>query len=105
MSDRGMIKWQPFSAVTPSNKMVNDVLKEKSKVKMPDLSEEQIMEMEKLVVESYTNGENILLTIFHNGYIFKKKSIVSNINTITSKITFCDGSFIYFRQILNIKKR
>lgn len=30
MMDRGMIKWQPFSAVAPSNKMINDVLSKKT---------------------------------------------------------------------------
>lgn len=104
MTDRGIMKWQPFSAVISGSEVVNNVLKEKYKVKMPELSDEQIMEFEKLIIESFTNQENILLLIFRNGLLFKKKSIVSNINATTSKITFCDGSSIYFRQILNVKK-
>lgn len=104
MTNRGMIKWQPFSAVIPGNKIIDNLLKEKYKIKMPELSEEQINEFERLIIESYTNQENILLIIFRNGHLFKKNCIVSNINNITSKITFYDGSFVYFNQIINIKK-
>ena len=40
--DRGMIKWQPFNSVYSSKKMMNSILKEKSKKEMPILSSDEI---------------------------------------------------------------
>ena len=44
-------KWNPFNAVAPGGFMVNEVLKEKNKIDMPVLSEDQKMELEKKNVE------------------------------------------------------
>ena len=41
--ERGIIKWMPFNSVISSKEVVNSILKEKSKIKMPILSEEQII--------------------------------------------------------------
>ena len=43
---RGMIKWQPFSAVAPTTTMVNDVLSKKNVVKMPVLTDDKLLELE-----------------------------------------------------------
>ena len=41
MHDRGMIKWMPFNSVVSSKEIINSILKDKSKISMPILSEEQ----------------------------------------------------------------
>lgn len=43
MHDRGMIKWMPFNSVVSSKEIINSILKNKSKISMPILSEEQKM--------------------------------------------------------------
>ena len=39
MHDRGMIKWMPFNSVVSSKEIINSILKDKSKISMPILSE------------------------------------------------------------------
>lgn len=39
--DRGMIKWMPFNSLMNGRTVVNNLINEKSKVKMPILSEDE----------------------------------------------------------------
>ena len=48
--ERGIIKWMPFNSVISSKEVVNSILKEKSKIKMPILSEEQVINIEKTLI-------------------------------------------------------
>ena len=41
ITNRGMLKWQPFNALVSSGKMINEVLSEKNKIKMPVLSDDK----------------------------------------------------------------
>ena len=46
MSDRGIIKWAPFSSVINGNILLKEIHEEKSRIIKPTLSEEQIQELE-----------------------------------------------------------
>ena len=51
MPNRNAIKWAPFNSVINGNYIMNMIVKEKSRIVKPDLSEEQINEFEKLIRE------------------------------------------------------
>ena len=61
MPNRNAIKWAPFNSVINGNYIMNMIVKEKSRIVKPDLSEEQINEFENLIKESLIN--NSLFTI------------------------------------------
>ena len=102
-SNRGMVKWQPFSAIIPGNYLVNKILSTKNKIKKPELSEEQLKEIENFVLTSYTNQEPFHFYYFNNGKILSKYSFVKEINSISKKILLSDGTFLFFNQIIKIK--
>ena len=52
-------KWNPFNAVAPGGFMVNEVLKEKNKIDMPILSDDQKMELQERIFEAYNNQYTI----------------------------------------------
>ena len=52
-------KWNPFNAVAPGGFMVNEVLKEKNKIDMPILSDDQKMELQERIFEAHNNQEII----------------------------------------------
>lgn len=104
MIDRNVIKWQPFNAVAAGSYMVDEVLKEKNKIKMPELSDEQINELENYIKESYFNEEEITITYFKNGRLYRRNGFIKEINSHIGKITLNDNFNIFFKQILNIKK-
>ena len=59
--DRGMVKWQPFDSLLSSKKVAREIIKEKNKVAMPTLSEDQLLNIEEKVLEAYYNGETVRL--------------------------------------------
>lgn len=104
MHDRGMIKWQPFDSVISSKRMVNQLSEEKNKMKRPELSEEQITTMENLLIESFTNQEEIIIYFYKGGKILHKSGFVTELNSVLNKVLLNDHSFLFFNQIVNIKK-
>ena len=61
MHDRGMIKWAPFDSVTGTKKLCNDILKEKDYIEIPELSNEQLEEIENNILSSYYSKSNIMI--------------------------------------------
>lgn len=102
MSNRGMIKWQPFSAVVPGSFLVKQVMKKKNRVKMPTLSDDQITSIENKILNSYKLQIPVTIKYYKNYTIFLKEGIISKIDTITKKIFINDASTLYFSQIIEI---
>lgn len=100
-NDRGMIKWSPFNSVISGKVMINDVLNKKKKVKKPLLSDEQIIDLEKKIINAYYENSIIYLKYFFNGEI---KDILGNIKKIdfTYKKIYFNDKCIYFNQITEI---
>ena len=101
-TNRGMIKWAPFSAVAPGTYMVNEVLEKKNKVTMPTLSEDQIEEISHRVIESFNNKDVVWIKFFRGGKYYKKQGIIATIDRNTAKITLSDGFVVFFSQIIEI---
>lgn len=102
MMDRGMIKWQPFSAVAPGSTLVNDVLSKKNIVKMPTLSEDQLLSIEKKIFSSFQNQEILEILYFCAGRYYLVKGVVTKIDTNTHKIILNDKKGLFFSQIIRI---
>lgn len=102
MMDRGMIKWQPFSAVAPSNKMINDVLSKKNVVKMPILSEDQLLTIQEKLFSSFQKKEIVTIWYFFAGRYYTIKGLVTQIDTNTHKILLNDKKTLFFSQIIKI---
>ena len=63
-SNRSKAKWAPFNAVVPGDEMIKDVLKKKNVVKMPILSDDQIAEIERSLINNEDFFNSFLF--FHN---------------------------------------
>ena len=99
---RGMIKWQPFSAVVPGNVLVNDIMRKKNIIKMPILTDDKILELEEKILLSFENQDPIKIKLYRNGKLFMKEGIVHNIDKLTKKIMLKDGYSLFFTQIIEI---
>ena len=100
--DRGMIKWQPFDSVVSSKSVVKSLIKEKSKIEKPILSEEEMMEIEEKIIEAYYLQENVTVQIFKDGFLTTLTGKIKKIDHI-SKIVYLNSTRIFFRQIIHIK--
>ena len=85
MTKRECVKWQPFNALIPGSKMVNDVLKEKNKIPMPSLSDDQIADLESHLLEAYYNQNVIKLKFYRNGRYYLKQGRIKKIDKNPSK--------------------
>ena len=93
-------KWNPFNAVASGEYMINDVLNEKNKIKMPVLSEDQKQELQNRMFEVFNNQEIINVKYFCNGRLYIKEGKITNIDQNTHKIVL-NGSFpVFFSQII-----
>lgn len=101
MKDRGIIKWQPFNSVISSQKIMENLRKEKEKVEKPILSDEEIKEIEEKIIEAYYSQELVILKFYKDGYINSLRGKIKKIDQITKMIYFNDTK-IFFKQILSI---
>lgn len=98
--DRGFIKWMPFDSVASTKGILNSANKERIVVKMPKLSEEQIISNENNLLSSYHNKEQIKIIYFKNNTIYKTVNKVLKIDAIKKSITLENNNIIYFSQII-----
>lgn len=99
--DRGMLKWQPFYSVLPESE-IRKTYNTNNIDEKPELSEDQIEELENLIVEAYNSGNIVELTIYDK---YKKIYIQGKITKLDSihKAIFLDKKMIPFKDILKIK--
>lgn len=101
MSDRKMIKWQPFDSVMNSKKIVNELNFNKGKINIPILSEEQLLEIENNIIKAYECDLFIKIKYLKNGDVFLMNEKIKYIDKIKKRITFKNYSIVYFTQIIN----
>ena len=99
--DRGMIKWQPFDSVIPSKQIVNEILKQKSRIKIPNLSDEQKKIIEDKLILAYYENEEITLDFYYEGKIIQIKETIKKIDSTYRKIYF-KNNVLLFDQIIKI---
>lgn len=102
--DRGMIKWQPFDSLLSTKKVAKEIINEKSKVAMPTLSEDQLLNIEEKVLEAYYNGETVRLVYYRKGTYYTKTSQIKYIDKYKKQLILNDGSILYFKQIVKIEQ-
>ena len=88
--DRGMIKWQPFDSLLSTKKVAKEIINEKSKVAMPTLSEDQLLNIEEKVLEAYYNGETIRLVYYRKGTYYTKTSLIKYIDKYKKQLILND---------------
>ena len=93
-------KWNPFNAVASGEYMVNDVLKEKNKLKMPILSDDQKQELQNRMFEAFNNQEIIKVKYFKSGNLYVKEGKITNIDQNLHKIIINQTFPVFFSQII-----
>ncbi len=95
-----MSKWNPFNAVASGDYMINDVMKEKNKVSMPILSEDQKLELQNKMFEAFYNQEMINVKYFKAGKVYIIEGIITNIDQNSHKIILNSDISVFFSQII-----
>ena len=99
--DRGMLKWAPFNSVVSNKEIIYAIQKEKSKIKMPCLSDDQKLNIENKLIEAFYENKKIAIKYFLAGKIFYKTGSIKKIDPIFHKIYF-DNLILIFEQIIDV---
>lgn len=103
MSDRGMIKWQPFNSVVSNKVVINAILKEKNKIKMPLISDDEMSFLESEIIDAYYKEVPVNITYFQNGLLLNIKSKIIKIDQVY-KMVYLNNKRLLFKQIVDIKE-
>ncbi len=102
MTDRGMIKWQPFNAVASGSYMINNVLRKKEKITMPTLSEDQQNELQEKILNTYQTQQDITIKYYKGGRIYSSEGKIVKIDQNNHNLTINNGLKVFFAQIIEI---
>ena len=99
MMERGMVKWAPFNSVINGNdvkKVLND---KKNKISKPNLSEEQIEEIENSIINAYSNKTSTTIIYYYSNKFIQINGIITKLDPINKRI-FINGKYLYFNNIV-----
>lgn len=99
--DRGMMKWAPFYSVL-SEKEIKTTVDNKETYSKPDLSEDQIYELENIIIDAYNNKKEVEIKIFDNHGFIKKRGIINKLDPM-HKAIYLNKKMVLFSNIINIK--
>lgn len=101
-TDRGVIKWAPFSSLIGQKQMIESLINEKNKINKPKLSQEQIEQNEKLLIEAFYEKTKINIEYFKEGFILSTTANITHIDYTFKKIYLNNKKVLLFNQIIKI---
>ena len=100
--DRKMMKWMPFNALLEQGDHIKELLNGRTKKQMPMLSVDQQSELNYKLEVAYLFKNEVLITYFRDGKIYKIEGIITRTD-IYNKLIFIDEAFVSALQIINIE--
>lgn len=101
-----MVKWQPFASLPEQAGYIRKLLYDINKIEKPQLSEDQLEDLNHLIIEAFENNEWIKLSYYHDGYIYVVEGTIHRIDPITYTVTIQNGEQLGqfgFSNIINIE--
>ncbi|QUG84683.1 YolD-like family protein [Bacillus nitratireducens] len=90
---RGMVKWQPFASMPEQFAVIKEIISEQTKVPRPILTQDTKEMIENKLLCSFLGEEEVLLTYYKDGYLYKNYITVVNINPINETIIYTDAFY------------
>lgn len=88
---RGMVKWQPFASMPEQFVGIQEIIKEKTKVPRPILTQDAQERIENKLLISLLAEEEIMITYYENGYVLTSYMTVVDIDPLEKKVIFTDA--------------
>ncbi|HFK1808708.1 TPA: YolD-like family protein [Bacillus cereus] len=103
---RGMVKWQPFASMPEQFVVIKEMIKEQTKASRPIVTQDEKEMIENKLLTSFLGEEEVLLTYYKDGYLYKNYITVVDINplieTITCTDAFCNKRTFKFFDVIEI---
>ncbi|NKX12203.1 YolD-like family protein [Bacillus cereus] len=88
---RGMVKWQPFASMPEQFAVIKEMIKEQTKASRPIVTQDAKEMIENKLLTSFLGEEEVLLTYYKDGYLYKNYITVVDINPLMETITCTDA--------------
>ncbi|PGU07367.1 MULTISPECIES: YolD-like family protein [Bacillus cereus group] len=103
---RGMVKWQPFASMPEQFVVIKEMIQEQTKAQRPILTQDAKEVLENKLLTSFLGEEEILLTYYKDGYLYKNYITVVDINPINETVTctdaFCNERIFKFFDVIEV---
>ncbi|PGL79332.1 3-oxoacyl-ACP synthase [Bacillus sp. AFS054943] len=86
-----MVKWQPFASMPEQFAVIKEMIQEQTKIPRPILTPDAKERIENKLLTSFLGEEEILLTYYKDGYLYKNYITVVDINPINETIICTDA--------------
>ncbi len=98
---RGMKKWLPFKSLSGQYEMIDKMKEERKKVTMPELSVDQIDDLNRVLV-SLQKGDAVEVTYFQEGEVLSRRGVFLKCDGY-SKQVFFKGFSLPFSSLLKFE--
>ncbi|HDR8052135.1 TPA: YolD-like family protein [Bacillus cereus] len=93
---RGMVKWTPFAAMPEQFAGIREIIKDKTKVERPTLTQDEQELIENTLLCSLLSEEEILITYYEDGFLLTSYMTVIDIDPLNKSIICTD---IFYNKI------
>ncbi|WP_242220305.1 YolD-like family protein [Bacillus cereus group sp. BfR-BA-01380] len=91
--DRGMVKWNPFSAIPEQFTGIRKIIEEKTKVPRPVLTKNVKEKIENKLLCSFLSEEEILITYYEDGHLLTSYITVISIDPLNNSVICTDAFY------------
>lgn len=102
-----MVKWTPFAAMPEQFAGIREIIKEKTKVERPTLTQDEQERIENMLLCSLVSEEEIMITYYEDGYLLSSYMTVVDIDPSNSAVVCTDAFYnkmkLQFANIIDIK--
>lgn len=84
---RGIVKWEPFATLPEQFERIKQFEANQHKIDRPDLSEDQIIEINHMLHFKISKNENAKISYWRSGYIHTIEGYITSINTFNNELT------------------
>ncbi|BCC32752.1 MULTISPECIES: YolD-like family protein [Bacillus] len=104
---RKMVKWTPFAAMPEQFAGIREIIKEKTKVERPTLTQDEQERIENMLLCSLVSEEEIMITYYEDGYLLSSYMTVVDIDPSNSAVVCTDAFYnkmkLQFANIVDVK--
>ncbi|WP_002146835.1 YolD-like family protein [Bacillus cereus] len=101
-----MVKWQPFASMPEQFAVIKEMIQEQTKAQRPILTQDAKEMIENKLLTSLLGEEEILLTYYKDGYLYKNYITVVDINPLNETVictdTFCNERIFKFVDVIEV---
>jgi hypothetical protein len=104
---RKMVKWTPFAAMPEQFAGIREIIKEKTKVERPTLTQDEQERIENMLLCSLVSEEEIMIIYYEDGYLLSSYMTVVDIDPSNSAVVCTDAFYnkmkLQFANIVDVK--